>query len=257
MWKHSGRYFMMTILAVMGVLGVTFSCWAKEVKIGTGATAAENIFSKIAYPLERAHGVTMAVTISGPVQAWKDLDAGKIDAAAGGVDLNDWIAMMEKEGYTISDKSAYKSWVIGKDKVAVLTNPDVTVESLNKAQLAAIFTGKAKNWSELGGPDKPIIVILGSVSGTQTVFQKQIMDGAEYTKKAMQGTIAADLKDRVIRNSGAVCVAAMSLVDHLVNAPAIPEVGRPITLITKGNPSEAFQMMLKYINGDGQKYITK
>ena len=42
-----------------------------------------------------------------------------------------------------------------------------------------------------------------------------------------------------------------------VNAPEIPEVGRPITLITKGEPSGTLLKMLDYIRGEGQKFIMK
>ena len=84
---------------------------------------------------------------------------------------------MEKEGYAIADKSIYKNRVIGKDIVKVMSNKDVTVATLSKEQLVGIFTGKTKNWSEVGGPDKPVVVILGSkIPGTQAVFQKQILN---------------------------------------------------------------------------------
>lgn len=258
MSKKKLNYFLALIFTVTCLMTVAVSSWAKEVRIGTGAAASENIFNKISYPLEKTLDLKLAVSASGPVQALKDLDSGKIDAAVGGVEFNDWMVLMEKEGYKIPDKSVYKYWVIGKDKVKVLTNRDVTVTDLSKAQLAAIFTGKTKNWSEVGGPDKPIVVILGSqIPGTQSVFQKQIMDGAEYAKGAMQGTNAEDLKNRVVRNAGAICLGPLSQVDYLVNAPTIPEIGRPITLVTKGAPSETVQALLNYINGDGQKYIVK
>jgi phosphate transport system substrate-binding protein len=258
MSKKKLNYFLTVFLTVTSLVSIAFSSWGKELKIGTGAAASENIFNKISYDLEKSLGIKLAVSTSGPVQALKDLDAGKIEAAVGGVEFTDWMVLMEKEGYKIPDKSLYKYWVIGKDKVKVLLNRDVTVTDLSKKQLAAIFTGKVKNWSEVGGADKPILVILGSqIPGTQSVFQKQIMDGAEYTKEAMQGTTAEDLKNRVVRNTGAVCLGALSQVDYLVNAPSVPEIGRPITLITKGAPSEAVQTLLNYINGDGQKYIVK
>jgi phosphate transport system substrate-binding protein len=46
-------------------------------------------------------------------------------------------------------------------------------------------------------------------------------------------------------------------VDYLINSPTIPDIGRPITLITKGAPSEGVKKMLDYISGDGQRYIVK
>ena len=245
------------IVALMLFGGVVGTALAEEVKIGTGAAATENIFNKIKGPME-ATGVTLNVISGGPEQALKDLDAGTIEAAVAGMTFPDWMTMMEKGGYAIPDKTVYKNRVIGKDVVKVLTNKDVTVTVLSKEQLAAVFTGKAKNWSEVGGPSLPIVVIVGSkIPGTQTVFQKQALDGAPYTKDAVEGTTADDLKTRVIATSGAVSLGAMAQIDATINAPTIPEFGRPITLITKGAPSPGVQKMLDFIAGPGQALIAK
>lgn len=246
------------IASLMILGGVTGTALAEEVKIGTGAAATENIFNKIKDPMEKANGVKLTVISGGPVQALKDLDAGAVDGAVAGMTFPDWMAMMEKEKYAIPDKSIYKNRVIGKDIVKVLTNKDITVTALSKEQLIAIFTGKAKNWSEVGGPNKPIVVIIGTkIPGTQSVFQKQVMNGEAYSKDAVEGTTAEDLKARVTATSGAVSLGTMSQIDATINAPAIPEIGRPITLITKGAPSAGLQKMLDFISGPGQALITK
>jgi phosphate transport system substrate-binding protein len=246
------------ITALMIVGSVMGTALAEEVKVGAGAAATENIFNKISEPMEKANGVKLTVISSGPVQALKDLDTGAVEAAAGGLTFPDWMAMMEKEGYAIPDKSIYKNRVIGKDVVKILTNKDVIVTALSKEQLTAIFTGKAKNWSEVGGPNKPIVVIVGTkIPGTNTVFQKQAMNGEPYTKDAVEGTTIDDLKARVAATSGAVSLGATGQIDATINAPSIPEIGRPITLITKGAPSAGLQKMLDFISGPGQTLIAK
>ena len=83
------------------------------------------------------------------------------------------------------------------------------------------------------------------------------MGSAEFTPKAMTATTAEDVKSRVIRNPGGVGLGTLSQVDYLVNSPTTPDIGRPITLITKGAPSEGVKKMLDYISGDGQRYIVK
>jgi phosphate transport system substrate-binding protein len=258
MLNSTVRVFLKAIVAVSFILGMVSASWSAELKIGTGAAAAENIFKKIRFPLEKDLGIKLDIIDSGPVQALKDLDAGTINCAVGGIAFTDWMEMMEKGGYPIPDKSVYKNWVIGEDKIKVLTNTDAPVATLSKEQLVSIFTGKSNNWSQVGGPDKPIVVILGSqIPGTQSVFRKQIMENAEFTKNAMIGTTAEDVKSRVIRNSGGISLGTLSQVDFRINSPAIPDISRPVTLITRGAPSETVKKMLDFINGDGQRYITK
>ncbi|MDO8946592.1 MAG: substrate-binding domain-containing protein [Desulfocapsaceae bacterium] len=255
----SKSWFMNSLQGVMALMligGVAGTSLAEEVKIGAGAAPTENIFKKIQGPMEQATGVKLVVISGGPVQALKDVDAGTVDAASGGVTFPDWMKMMTKDGYAIPDPTVYKSQVIGKDVIKVLTNKDVTVSTLSKDQLALIFTGKAKNWSEVGGPNLPVVVIVGTkIPGTQTVFQKQALMGQAYSKDAVEGTTADDLKSRVASTSGAVSLGAMSQIDDTINAPAIPEFGRPITLITKGAPSAGVQKVLDYINGPGKQLI--
>ncbi len=256
--RNASILFVITILfsGLCIVGGLATAALAEEVKIGSGAAAIENIFNKITDPMEKANGVKLVISSSAPVLAFKDLDACTIDAAVGGITLSDWMAMMEKERYAIPDKTVYRSWPIGKDAVKVMMNKDVTVSALSKEQLTAIFTGKTRNWSEVGGPDLPVVVILGSkIPGTQSVFQKQIMGDAAYTQKAVEGTTAEDLKARVISTSGAICLGALAQIDETINAPAIPAIERPITLITRKAPSAGLQKMLDYISGAGQVYI--
>lgn len=254
-WLSSSCAVFMALVLTGSIAGTTL---AEEVKVGAGAAPTENIFNKIKEPMAKANGVNLTIVSNGPEQALKDLDAGQIDAAAGGVTFPDWMDMMDKAGYAIADKSIYKNRVIGKDVVKVLTNKDVTVTTLSKEQLVSIFTGKAKNWSEVGGPSLPIVVVTGTkVPGTLKVFQKQILDGAEYTKDAVEATDAAEMKNKVASTSGAICLGPMSKVDATINAPGIPEVGRPITLITKGEPTGGVKKMLEYISGEGKQYIAK
>lgn len=246
------------VVALIFVCCVSGTALAEEVKIGGGAAPTENVLNRIKDPMANAIGVTMKITANGPEQALKDLDAGLIDIATAGLSFADWMDMMDKANYPIADKSIYKNRVIGKDIIKVLTNKDVTVKSLSKEQLAAIFTGKAKNWSEVGGPSLPIVVVTGTkIPGTLKVFQKQVLDGAEFTKDAVESTDAAEMQKKVASTSGAVCIGPMAKVDATVNAPEIPEVGRPITAITKGEPTGGVKKLLDYIRGEGQQFIVK
>lgn len=245
-----------TAIILAGCLATT--ALAEEIKIGAGAAPTENVFNKIKGPMAKATGLKVKIIANGPSQALRDLDGGLIDAAAGGLTFQDWMTMMDQEGYAIPDKSAYRSRVIGLDIIKVLVNKGVGVKTLTKEQLAALFTGKTKNWREIGGPDQPVVVILGSkIPGTQSVFQRQIMGGMGYAKDAVTGTTAPDLKVKVASTPGAICLGPMSVIDNTIDAPKIPNIGRPITLITKGEPSSGVKVMLDYLRGEGQHYIVQ
>jgi phosphate transport system substrate-binding protein len=231
---------------------------AEQVVIGTGVTAAYNIFFRIQEPVQKANDIKLVVLARGPIQALKDLDIGMVEAAVGGVSFGDWMIMMEKDGYNSKNKEIYKPQVIGRDIIQVMTNKDVSINTLTKAQLAGIFSGKTKNWSEIGGPDRSITVFTSAKSpGTQFVFQKEILEGAAYSSAIIDLTSDGELKSRVKNTPGAIALATQGQVDETVNVPSIPIVERPITLITKGNPSSKMEKLISYINGAGQQYIAK
>ncbi|MHC1743287.1 MAG: substrate-binding domain-containing protein [Syntrophobacteraceae bacterium] len=232
---------------------------AQEVKVGAGAAPTENVFLKIKEPMEAATGLKLVLISNGPVEALKELDKGSVHAASGGLTFPDWMTMMEKDGYAIADKTIYKSRVIGKDVIKVLTHKTTGVSKLSKDQLKAIFTGKITNWKDVGGADLPVVLVWGEkIPGTHTVFQKEIMDGEPYEKKgAVLAGTAQDVKEKVAATAGGMGLGPVSVVDGSVLVPEIPEVGRPITLITKGAPSSDVLKMLEFIQGEGQKYLAK
>ena len=252
------RKFLGWVLTLASLLGFQAVLWAAEVKVGAGAVAVENIFKKIKEPMEKETDLKLVLISYGVYEALVDLDQGKVDAAAGGLTFGDWLAMMEKKGYQIPDKKAFKHRVIGKDIINVIAHKGVAVPELSKEQLKGIFTGKVANWKEVGGPDQAIVVIWGTrFPGTQSVFQKQVLDDEAYTKTTQEATTGEDVKEKVKAVAGAVGLAPANLVDDSVAAPKIPEVGRPITLITKGEPNPEVVKMLDYIRGPGQKHLGK
>ena len=67
---------------------------------------------------------------------------------------------------------------IGLDALVFLCNTANPVESLTTDQLKDIYTGKIRNWSEIGGEDQEIIAFQREInSGSQTLMEKLLMQG--------------------------------------------------------------------------------
>lgn len=255
---HSKGIQTVGIYAALMLLAATGAFAAERVNIGTGTTAAGNIFFRILEPLEKANNLKLAIITGGPVQALKDLDIGMVEAAVGGMTFDDWMTLMEREGAAVKNKQTYKSEVIGADIIQVITHKEVNISSLTKEQLADIFEGKIKNWTTLGGPDLPIVIFANSKSpGTIFVFQKEIMGGKPYSPETVALSTESELKPSIRRTPGSIALATQGQVDDTVAVPAIPKVYRPITLITKGEPSAGVAKMIEFIRGPGQQYIVK
>lgn len=244
--------FLATGLIIAGSL----TAGAEELKIGAGAAPTENILKPLKAGFEKASGISLNVLSNGPKQAFIELEKGTVDAAAAGLAMGDWWALLKKEGVPVTNEAAYQSQVIGKDRVVVLTHKDNQIASLSKEQLVGIFSGKIQNWKEVGGKDMPVLIVWGSlIPGTNAMFTKVALGGATVTKEVLDATTAEDVKEKIKANPEAVGIGPAAVVDASVHSPKSPEVARDITILTKGAPSANVQKFLDYLKGDGAKLV--
>lgn len=67
---------------------------------------------------------------------------------------------------------------IVKEAFVFLVNKENPVDTISVAQIQDIYTGKIKNWKELGGEDAPIIAYQRPAnSGSQTLMESLVMKG--------------------------------------------------------------------------------
>jgi phosphate transport system substrate-binding protein len=65
---------------------------------------------------------------------------------------------------------------IALDGIAVIANQSVPVDNLSLEQVAKIFSGEIKNWKQVGGQDKPIVVVnRDEASGTRAAFTELVL----------------------------------------------------------------------------------
>ena len=91
---------------------------------------------------------------------------------------------------------------VALDGLSVYVNPENSLKELTLSQVGDIFTGKIKNWKEVGGPDAPITVYSReNSSGTYEFFKEHVLKGSDFAASAqtMPGTAAivqAVVKDK-------------------------------------------------------------
>lgn len=94
---------------------------------------------------------------------------------------------------------------------AVVTNPSVGLKNLSKKQLQDIFSGKATNWNQVGGPDQKIVVInRPRSSGTRAVFTKTVMGGMTISETGLTEDATGTVVSVVKQTPGAISYAAFS-----------------------------------------------
>jgi len=83
---------------------------------------------------------------------------------------------------------------VAYDIVVAIVNPDVTVKSLTGDQMKDVFLGKVTNWSQVGGTNAPItVVIRDESSGTRDMWDTTVLGKtATNPVKPVTGAIEAN-----------------------------------------------------------------
>ncbi len=153
--------------------------------------------------------------------------------------------------------------VLCYDGIAVIVNPENTVEDLTLEQIAAIYTGEIKNWSEVGGADAEIVLIGREAgSGTRSGFEEivEVKDKCQYRQELSS---TGDVITAVSQNPGAIGYASLASVKDTVKAVKVggvtPSEGtvkdgtyaiqRPFVLATKTDVklNDAAQAFFDYV----------
>jgi phosphate transport system substrate-binding protein len=93
---------------------------------------------------------------------------------------------------------------------SVVINSKVTgVTNLTSAQLKDIYSGKAKNWSALGGPNLAIVPVSRPAgSGTRVTFESFILGGKETVTGNPVANSSGEVSNTVNQTDGAVSYVA-------------------------------------------------
>ncbi|MGK4107569.1 phosphate ABC transporter substrate-binding protein [Enterococcus cecorum] len=187
---------------------------------------------------------------------------GLSQVASGSVQIgNSDVFAEEKDGVDASKLVDHQVAVVG---MAPVVNKAIGVKNVTKDQLIAIFTGKVKNWQELGGKDQEIVVVnRASGSGTRATFEKWGLDGAK-TIQAQEQDSSGTVKKIVSSTPGAISYLALSYIDDSIEALSLDGVAPtaenietndwPIWsyehMYTKGKPTKEIKKFLDYMVSD-------
>jgi len=110
---------------------------------------------------------------------------------------------------------ALSSSTIGFYAVTVVVNEKNPVKHLSDRQVRDVFTGQISNWKQVGGPDRPIAVLIRDETGsTRLGFQEVAMENRPYADSARGFASYTALADEIAANPGAIGYVGMNLVSH-------------------------------------------
>lgn len=115
---------------------------------------------------------------------------------------------------------------VAYDGIALITNKANTIKSLSLEQIKGIYTGKIKNWKEIGGKDTPIVVVSREDgSGTRDAFQEKVgYKSDELTTEAQIADGSGNIKSLVSNNENSIGFISFEYLDDTINAMQVDNV---------------------------------
>ena len=173
-------------------------------------------------------------------------------------------------------------FIIARDAIAVIVNPENPVNELTLQQISDMYSGKITNWTEVGGEDRPIVKLSRETnSGTHVYFLETVLRLGNSEDKTLFSTdtlllpssegIVAEIR----QNPNAVGYDGLGYVPHDLKTIAIAEqdggayvlpsietvndktyaIARDLYMYTDGQPTGGLREYLDWILSEEAQQI--
>ena len=128
--------------------------------------------------------------------------------------------------------------VIARDAIVVIVHPRNPMHDLSLQQIRAVFAGKVKNWSAVGGSPRPVVLVTREEgSGTREAFTKFVMGKEEISLEALVQDSNGAIRQVVSNDPNAIGYISLGLVNDKVKALKISGVEPDLKSIETGTYS--------------------
>ena len=132
----------------------------------------------------------------------------------------------EKSKFQQAGKSVVEK-IIAHDALAVIVHPENKISQLTREQLEGIYTGKIKNWKEVGGDDMAIVVYCRETSsGTYEFFKEHILKNKNYMSSVLSMPATGAIIQSVSQTKGAIGYVGLAYLSSNVKALKVSYDGK-------------------------------
>lgn len=180
-----------------------------------GSTTVQPLADRIGQAFrERYPGVELDIAAGGSLVGIQAVHDGTVDIG------------MASRALTSEEAEGIEQYQIAIDVIAVVVHPDNPVSGLTMAQLAAIYRGDIVNWSQVGGLEQPILVVVREqTSGTRGAFDELVLEKQSPTAPNQQVAVAAsEVVALVAENAHAIGYVGFGHLEPTIRALTIDGV---------------------------------
>lgn len=109
--------------------------------------------------------------------------------------------------------------ILAYDALSVVVHPDNPVSGLSREQMEEIFTGKIKNWKEVGGENLAIIPYSRETSsGTYEFFKENVLGNKNYMNGILSMPATGGIIQSISQTKGAIGYVGFAYVNESVKS---------------------------------------
>jgi phosphate transport system substrate-binding protein len=257
-----------SIIALIGAICLSASSvWAGNLVI-KGSTTVLPIAQKVAEAyMSQNPDVKISISGGGSGNGVKALIDGSTDIADSSRFIKD------KEVKLAVDNGRYPvPFAVAYDCIIPVIHPSNTVSNLTLDQLKAIYKGEVKNWKDVGGPNRPIVVISRDTSsGTYEVWEEKVMKKERVSPAALLQASNGAVVQAVSNNKNAIGYIGLGYVNDSVKPTTVNNIrgsaettlngiysiSRALYMFTNGWPTGDTANFINFVMHPqkGQKYV--
>jgi phosphate transport system substrate-binding protein len=282
---------MVLVSSLLSLIWLSAACRSQQLSPDDASAAAETIENKGSDTL-----VNLALAWA---EAYMDLSPSvRISVTGGGsgtgiaamingtVDIANASRRMKSEEIEAAEANGISpvEFVVARDAIAVVVHPSNPVDRLALQQISDIYTGRITNWSQVGGEDRPIVLLSReSNSGTYIYFLENVIrlgdqesdllfspdtllmpssEGISAEVRQNPNAIGYDGLGYVTSDQKMLAVARGADGPHVlpsvetVNDGLYP-ISRPLYMYTSGEPAGQVKAYMDWLLSDGQRLVSE
>lgn len=235
------------LAALAFVVAMTSMASAGQVSLHGSTTVNNAILTPKKAEIEKASGQQLEIVGNGSGRGIVDLIEGKAQIAMISAPLEDEVKKLNEKTPGSVDGARLKAHQIGESRVAFAVHPSNTVKSLTNAQLADVFTGKIKNWKELGGVDQPIVVVAAQPGdGLRSMVEGSLIKGSSLPADTRAMPNATQVAKVVSQLPGGIGILAPASIDgSIAELRGEKPIVQPLILVTMGDETAEIKQVLE------------
>ncbi|NTW69750.1 MAG: PstS family phosphate ABC transporter substrate-binding protein [Chlorobiaceae bacterium] len=145
--------------------------------------------------------------------------------------------------------------------IVVVVHSGSPVSGLTRPQIQKIYAGTYTNWKDVGGPNRPIVVLQRETgSGTQETFNDVVMGSTPVSKRAVTLFNNREIISRIATTSNAIGYIGRGWIDQSVKALLVDGIDhsqktikdksyplhRKLYMYTNGEPKGVLKRFVEY-----------